>query len=262
VIVAVVMVGWPHTPNGNATSATTVYTTTTGQRATVRLADGSRVTLAPRSRLTLEAGFGPAHRTVALAGEAMFEVEHAGAAPFVVNTGDVRTRVLGTSFDVRRYADDRDVRVAVRDGKVSVASKTHRSVSATLSAGELARITDSTAITASGDMAPYTEWTHGRLEFSNTPLPEVLATVGRWYGYQFRLADSTLAMERLTATFDYTSRTDAVQALRVLLNASIAVETRGADTVVILRRQAGARSTAPVRSRHLTIFSIPMEVGR
>jgi len=245
------------------THALRTYATAVGQRASVTLPDGSRILLAPRTTLTLDAAFGHDARTVTLSGEAWFEVTSRHGAPFIVRTGVVRTRVLGTQFDVRHYADDRDVRIAVAQGKVVVSSTSRRHVSATLSAGVAASITDSTALTTSiVDMTEYTGWTHDQLEFANTLLPDVLTTVGRWYGYRFRLADSTLAHERLTATFDYASKPDVIKALEALLSVSATLEPRGADTVVTLRRRGRTTTAPPRRHDTLSTFSTSMEVGR
>jgi len=244
-----------------ASSART-YTTTTGQRATVTLTDGSRVTLAPQTTLTVTAGFGGRHRVVSLSGEAAFRVAPESGAPFIVRTGTVDTRVLGTSFDVHHYAADRNVRVAVTQGKVAVSSSAHGRI-ATVTAGMFALATDSTISTAvMDDATPYTGWTTNRLKFANAPLPDVLATVGRWYGYTFQLADTSLANDHVTATFDYASTTDMIKALEALLAVSATFETRGTDTVVMLRRRT--RVSTPDGSRHVfpNTFSPRTEVGR
>ena len=60
------------------------------------------MTLAPRTTVRMLA-FGPQGRTVALDGEAFFDVPHANRAPFIVQTGRVSTRVMGTAFDVHHY---------------------------------------------------------------------------------------------------------------------------------------------------------------
>ena len=99
------------------------YQTGVMQRAIVRLADGSRVTLAPQTTLTVASGFGADTRTVSLRGEAYFDVASGSRAPFIVNAGHVRARVLGTAFDVRSYTDEHDVRLAVVSGRISVSAR-------------------------------------------------------------------------------------------------------------------------------------------
>jgi len=240
-----------------------VYATATAQHAVITLDDGTRVTLAPQTTLRVPRTFGRSARDVALSGEAYFEVQSASRHPFIVRTGSVHTRVLGTAFDVQHYPGAHDIRVAVVQGRVAVASAARRGVSTTIPAGVVARVTDSTTITASAtDMTPYTGWTRGQLDFIDAPLVDVLAQVGRWYGYRFELADSTLATKRLTATFDYASRVDVVKALEALLSVSITVDAHGADTVATLHRRT--RATGPVPSRHapFPLPSLAREIGR
>jgi hypothetical protein len=56
-----------------------------------------------------------------LEGEAFFQVVH-NSLPFVVKTGQLLTRVLGTSFTVKANEQDENITVTVKTGKVSVQS--------------------------------------------------------------------------------------------------------------------------------------------
>jgi len=251
-----------------APTSGTRYATGTGERATITLRDGTHMTLAPRSTAIVAADFGVRRRAVALTGEAYFDVAHTNGTPFVVHTGAVHTRVLGTTFDVRRYADDRDVRIAVTSGKVAVGSSAHRQLSAVLADGVAARVTDSTAVTATiVDPTPYTGWVRGQLDFVDAPLPDVLAALTRWYGYRFHVADSSLTAKRVTARLDYSSTADLFQALETLLSVSATLETPSrtsppVDTVILLRRRVRASGSAPNRRLPLAPVSTHLEVGR
>jgi len=243
-LVGVVVFKHSTSPLAPANTRAETYATHCGQIAHLTLRDGSRVTLAPNSRLSAIITKGQRHLT--LSGEAQFVVAHdvAQHSPFVVQTGAVRTQVLGTTFDVRHYAGDTDVRVVVTDGKV-VAGGAAR---LTVAAGEAARLTDSTAVAVPPDeAASYLTWTQGRLTFTRTPTAEVLRVIGRWYGYQFRLADSTLAAEPISATFDVHTLDETVQSLELLFNVTADVH----DSVITLHpgrtTQAGPRRGAERR---------------
>ena len=41
---------------------------------------------------------------VKLRGEGLFKVTHDAAHPFVIHTGDISTKVLGTEFNIRSYS--------------------------------------------------------------------------------------------------------------------------------------------------------------
>lgn len=84
------------------------------------LPDGSQVILHPSSEIFLSADFGVSTRELRLTGEAFFDVKRNPDKPFVVYSNEVTTRVLGTSFNIKAYARDKEITVAVRTGRVSV----------------------------------------------------------------------------------------------------------------------------------------------
>jgi transmembrane sensor len=203
-------------------TASRQYTTTVGQRAVVTLDDGSRVTLAPQSRLSVDRHFGPASRIIELSGQAFFDVTSAKNAPFVVRTGNVSTRVIGTQFSVRRYDLERAVQVSVVTGKVAVSNGTRQFV---VTPGTIAQLTDSTVTSTSVESATaYTDWTHNRLVFERAPVPVVLEAVGRWYGYEFHLRDSTLTAQRITLVLDANDSRAMLLALKAVLEVTMAFD--------------------------------------
>lgn len=86
----------------------------------VRLPDGSKVTLYKGSRISFPRAFTSQQREVFLVGEAFFDIVRRPKQPFMVYTNQLTTKVLGTSFTVRAYRDDKEAKVVVRTGKVSV----------------------------------------------------------------------------------------------------------------------------------------------
>jgi len=84
----------------------------------IHLPDGSTVLLNAGSELSY--AFGKHGREVTLRGEAFFDVVHNPRIPFIVHSGKVNTRVLGTSFNVRAYPGQRNVKVTVSRGEVQV----------------------------------------------------------------------------------------------------------------------------------------------
>jgi ferric-dicitrate binding protein FerR (iron transport regulator) len=86
----------------------------------VNMPDGSEVKLRPNSRLSYNKSFNGELREVYLSGEAFFEVKKNAKIPFVVYANGLVTKVLGTSFLIRAYEQDKQVSVNVKTGKVSV----------------------------------------------------------------------------------------------------------------------------------------------
>ncbi len=96
---------------------------TSTQTKQITLSDGSQIQLNPNSRVSYSPTF--VHkREVYLDGEAFFKVTKDSKRPFLVYTGTIVTRVLGTSFTVRAYALQ-EASVTVRTGIVAVSQAGH-----------------------------------------------------------------------------------------------------------------------------------------
>jgi transmembrane sensor len=93
----------------------------------VRLNDGTKVSLKPKSEIQYPRTFGST-REVYLKGEAFFNVKRDTAHPFIVYSNEVVTRVLGTSFIVKAYEGSKDITVSVKTGRVSVSKNSVQAV--------------------------------------------------------------------------------------------------------------------------------------
>lgn len=236
---------------------TRTYATGTGQQLSVQLIDGTQVTLAPRTTLRLSR-FGESLRTVVLDGQAYFTVVHRGTTPFLVRSGATTTRVLGTSFMVQHYAPDAHVRVAVADGKVAVRTLA-RHADVIVNSGYVGVVDDSTVkVTAVNDLASETDWMRDRLVFRNAPVTEVLATLSRWYGYEFTLTDSSLAQRTMTIALSTRSSAEAFVVLEKVLRVSLAVN----GNTVTLTPTHLPRETGRARAKVYDAWTPNREVGR
>jgi transmembrane sensor len=91
-----------------------------GQTVNFTLADGTKIWLNAGSKLTYPETFRGEKREIKLEGEAFLDVAHDPAQAFIVHTGQVSTQVLGTSFNIKAYANERFIKVDVLSGKVGV----------------------------------------------------------------------------------------------------------------------------------------------
>ncbi|HJU88682.1 MAG TPA: FecR domain-containing protein [Gemmatimonadaceae bacterium] len=194
--------------------------TTKGQRAELRLSDGTRVVLGAASRLEYAPDMGSKTRDVRLIGEAYFEVAPDSVHPFVVHTAGAMTRVLGTEFAVRAYAGTDEVQVAVAGGRVLL-TPADSSSGVVLIKGQLGalRAGGKPTVRAISSLEPFVGWTEGRLAFDAMPLRDALRQLERWYDVNFVVADSGLADRRLTARFKAESLTEALDAIALALDA-------------------------------------------
>ena len=237
-----VMYGATHrAPATEAESSRRTFATGAREHAEIRLSDGTRIRIAPGSRLRIGGEFGIERRDVYLEGEAFFEVVHDPKRPFTVFAGSASANDIGTAFSVRSYPDDHAVQVMVREGKVALSGV------GPLAAGDVGRLTsDGRASVAHGaDVAALLGWVDGRLVFRDAPLGAVLRDMHRWYGVDFRLADSTLDALPFTGTLAEDRTDDAVG----ILAATLGLRARRSHGIVVLEAIPG---TTPRPSTHRT----------
>lgn len=176
------------------------YDTRTGEQRMATLDDGSRIALNTDSRLTVK--FDREAREVSLdRGEAMFDVAHDAARPFIVKAGDERIKALGTSFVVRR--DGERVRVTLLSGKVEVARMGERPrLLAVLAPGERVSATpDTVPVLDRPVLESVTAWRRGELRFRDTPLSEAVAEVNRYGRQRVIVNDARLAALPISGVF-------------------------------------------------------------
>ncbi len=178
------------------------YRTAAGQRETVRLPDGTQFTLAPASTLHVPLEYGSHTRAVRLEGEGFFTVVHDAQHPFSVRASNAVATDVGTAFDVRAYAGDDAVRIAIAEGQVDVAIQQGAARRPPLRARDVATISDTTIlVTHDVDLASLTAWASGRLEFHDTPLRDVARDLARWYDLEVEVPSGPTGDVPLTGAF-------------------------------------------------------------
>ena len=201
----------------SAATDTTVWNTMetmTGMEYTLVLADGSRVYMNAETRVTFPVDFKEKERRVRLEGEAYFEVAKDAARPFVVETEGMAVRVLGTSFNVRAYAGEREVAATLVEGRVAVSGG---GAEREIAPGEQAVYErDGGRLEVRRvDVSLYTAWRTGKFVFRNETLGDVMAYLARWYGFEYRFVDERAAGVRIGASMDrYEEMTPIIEMMR------------------------------------------------
>ena len=190
---------------GNARLATQEITSPPGIRSQLVLPDGSKVWLNAESTIKFQVPFSKDSRNVDLLGEAYFEVTKNQKQPFVVHSGNIEVKVLGTRFDCKAFDEDKTIEVILEEGKVAlnsnVASGQEESI---LKPGDRAVIEKATGETQIRNEAigKYIAWHTGKLVFDNTSMAEVGSMLERWYGVEVVVKDPDIFKYRFTTTFD------------------------------------------------------------
>lgn len=170
-----------------------------GQRSRIVLPDSSAVYLGAGSRITFPEQFGANSRQVELEGEAFFEITKDSRKPFVVRTGSIRTRVLGTSFKIDAFKN-RPLTVAVATGKVRVDEyiKQGSKSLAILTPGQKVTYDQGMVKTANAEIDEISGWKAARLVFHNQSLKEITTELERWYNVEINFEHKGKAKEKIS----------------------------------------------------------------
>lgn len=200
------------------------------------LPDGSSIWLQPNSSIRYSADFKKATREVHMTGEAFFEVTKDAAHPFIIYTGEVVTKVLGTSFNIRAYSNSPSVEVAVVTGKVSVRKATqidqlHPSDEVLLLPDEKAvfvekeNVLKKELISENAD-EPVRIWEKTSVSFDNVPVSEVIKVLNKSYGTRIRVETKELNSYVLKADFSDQNLPDILQMLEKSLNVNYEINNK------------------------------------
>ncbi|CAN5287854.1 FecR family protein [soil metagenome] len=190
------------------------FETRIGEIHTIRLADGTTVTLDTDS--AIEPVFTGQARVVRLSrGRARFDVAHETGRPFMVEAGGRTIIDRGTLFDV--VLGREGVKVVLLRGAVEIRNRKARGTGgapiARLVPGQVfadapaAGVPQVSAAPGGSD-----QWVKGMLSFDGTPLEDVVAAANRYSAHKIRLGEPALAGLRVTGTFHATP-TDALAAI-------------------------------------------------
>lgn len=176
-----------------------------GQRSKIILSDNSVVYLGAGSRLKYPETFSATKREITLYGEAFFEVTKNPKKPFIIHTGKVSTKVLGTSFKIEAF-NNKALTVEVATGKVRVDRINANSIEslAILTPGQRVVYFRGKANTEGIDIADVTGFKSSQLAFHNSTLLEICETLERWYNVKIIFKKRQKSMERMTLTMDAT----------------------------------------------------------
>lgn len=156
-----------------------------GHRHSIVLSDGTKVQLNSGSKLVFPAEFKGSTREVFLRGEAFFEVSKKQGKTFIVKTDFLDLKVLGTSFNVSSYQDEKIATTVLVEGKVVVSqhNKLFRSDKIELNPGQgyFYSVANSSSEVREVDVSDFVLWREGVFKFKDQPLKEVVSRVQKYY---------------------------------------------------------------------------------
>lgn len=171
-----------------------------GQMTEITLNDGTHVWLNSGTSLQYASNFGKKTRQVTLNGEAFFDVKK-DEIPFKVKLNENEIVVLGTSFAVISYQEDKFSQITLVEGSLKV-NKT--------SGDEITRLTPSEQIFIPENQDAYSvkevntrfyeSWTEGIIEIDNEKLSDVARRLERWYNVDIQFEQKEIGDLKFTGT--------------------------------------------------------------
>jgi transmembrane sensor len=188
-----------------------------GQRTVITLSDSSVVYLGAGSKIRFPETFAKDKREVTLEGEAFFEVKHNAHQSFIVHTGALQTRDIGTSFKISAFKK-RPVVIALASGEVRIEQVKNKQVQvlANLHPGQQSVWDDQKLTTSEIAVQDITGWKDGRLAFNGTRLSELTDVLERWYNIKFIYKNPAKTNIHMTITL--MANTPIGQLMEVLSN--------------------------------------------
>lgn len=195
------------------------------------LADGSIVWLKPNSKLVYPEEFQGEERLVTLEGEGLFEVAKDPQHPFIIHSGGLTTKVLGTSFNIKNSPEGTEVYVLT--GKVSVTSA-HNKQHVELLPTEKILYANATLQKVKGESAVegkpvYTKGTEYDMYFQDTRINEIAKRIKSKFNVEV-VIEGDIENCVITADFTDQSLNDTMDMISEALNAQYSIDK---DKVVL-----------------------------
>jgi transmembrane sensor len=188
-------------PTQTLAEATSEWVTYSGKDF-LTLPDGTKVTMNEGSELTYHKTFGKQTREVILKGEAFFDVYHDVAHPFIVRTGNVSVRVLGTAFNVKTTTKQ-EVRVTVTRGKVQVDDDQKKQTYGIITPNQEIAVNTATheSVRTDAESQQSLAWTSRFLILDDVTFEQAAEIIGRHYNVSISFENPELKNCGLNAKF-------------------------------------------------------------
>lgn len=158
-----------------------IITVPKGGQYRLILADGTKVWLNSLSSMRFPTAFQGNERTVELTGEGYFEVVKDPSRPFHVKTAAQTIDVLGTSFNINAYSDEKNVKTTLLEGGVRIRSAGDRAV--VLKPGQQSLLDKNGRLEVADDVdtEEVTAWKNELFQFNDRDIETIMRQIGRWY---------------------------------------------------------------------------------
>ena len=172
-----------------------------GQRMNVLLPDSTNVWLSGGTTISYPAVFAANTREVRIDGEALFDVRHNPAKPFIVNTFAYSVEVLGTKFDILAIKGDSRFETELLRGSIKAVSNTDKEDFVLMKPNEKVVMESGKLVKHNINSFDDCLWTEGIMSFDGTSFEDFKDKIERLYGYNLILERSTIPVIRYRGKF-------------------------------------------------------------
>ena len=185
-----------------------------GQTDELVLADGTHLHLNAGTRVTYPSAFLGSERRVFIEGEVFAEVAKNPEQPFIIASGDVDVKVLGTTFNFKAYDNTECVELILLEGAVQVdIDASTRTKQIMLHPGEMVQYDRKSGEIEMKDFQPHLYkgfHDNGSIHFFNLRFSDIASDLERLFGVKLVLLDEELAETRYFALFSNSESLDQI----------------------------------------------------
>lgn len=171
-----------------------------GKRSFLTLTDGTQIWANSGTRLVYPSVFAEDKREIFVDGEIYIDVQTDHDRPFIVQTGDMDVKVLGTQFNVQAYQTDGQKRVVLQSGSVKISSETSKE-EIILKPAEMYEAIGANVTVKSVNVNNYISWINGIYICDSKRLDYILNRLSRYYGKEI-IVDKKAAGLRCNGKLD------------------------------------------------------------
>ncbi|MEL4309043.1 FecR family protein [Joostella sp. CR20] len=197
-----------------------------GERKIIELSDGSKVFLNSGSTLTYTSAYNKRDRKVNLSGEAFFEVAHNKEKPFIVKTTHLQTRVLGTSFNINSYPENKDFKVSVTTGKVEVTGSFKDSVYLVKDEQIVFNVNRGTYKKEFFESSDDIVWKDNVILFNDIPLESAIIKLEKWFDVNIMVNNEELNKHHINGKFINPSLNEVLESLQFSLQFTVEYQSK------------------------------------
>lgn len=186
-----------------------------GEQRQLQLSDGTLIYLNTESSIQYPEVFEGNERRVILDGEAFFDVARDTLKPFIISLPEGGIQVLGTSFNVKAYADDSKIETTVSSGKVAFLKPDENSLSTFIQPNEKLSYTkkDKSITKEQTEVEHSLAWMNNKIVFQAQSLEEIAEALEHYFEIEIYFQNEQLRNCTLTGSFHKDSYQDILNTL-------------------------------------------------